>query len=123
MSEPIPCQGDRTGRHAVGCSRFASYLVSRPQDPVTYLLSKPCLKWAMNRSDFDTYTATVKRVGGDPRCGCGQNGKQFREGCDIHVACDDECEALVDPSTYEEWRAARDHWRGHSFLSGCSHGC
>lgn len=42
--------------------------------------------------------------------------------CKIHVGCDDACEALVEPKTFEELKAALDHWEAHSYLSGCSHG-
>ena len=38
------------------------------------------------------------------------------------VACDDDCGALTDPVTIEEWRAAAEHWQGHGYLAGCSHG-
>lgn len=43
--------------------------------------------------------------------------------CDIHVDCDQGCKALSHPETPDEVRAAYEHWRGHSYLSGCSHGC
>jgi hypothetical protein len=43
--------------------------------------------------------------------------------CDIHVACDDACEALREPETLEELRDALFHWESHGLLSGCSHGC
>lgn len=42
--------------------------------------------------------------------------------CDIHVDCDERCKALTDPQTVEELRAALEHWKSHSYLSGCSHG-
>lgn len=40
-----------------------------------------------------------------------------------YVPCDlDDCRAKVAPETIEEWRQARDHWRDHGYLGGCSHG-
>ena len=44
------------------------------------------------------------------------------EYCTLHVDCDRACLALTDPQTVEELRAALEHWRDHSYLSGCSHG-
>lgn len=38
------------------------------------------------------------------------------------VCCADECDALLDPHTLEEYVAAYEHWRRHSWLGGCSHG-
>jgi hypothetical protein len=43
--------------------------------------------------------------------------------CRVHVACDDNCGALCDPQTLDECKAALEHWRSHSCLRGCSHGC
>lgn len=37
------------------------------------------------------------------------------------VNCDDHCGAFANPRTDEEYRAAYRHWRGHGWLSGCSH--
>jgi hypothetical protein len=41
----------------------------------------------------------------------------------VHVRCDEECGALIDPETIDELRAALEHWIAHSVLHGCSHGC
>jgi hypothetical protein len=39
------------------------------------------------------------------------------------VDCDDAaCIAKIEPKTKAELRAALEHWRDHSFASGCSHG-
>jgi hypothetical protein len=39
------------------------------------------------------------------------------------VPCDDaDCTALDQPESIEEFVAAVEHWREHSYLSGCSHG-
>lgn len=35
------------------------------------------------------------------------------------VGCDHDCGALVDPQTVEELRAAVEHYRYHSLMSGC----
>jgi hypothetical protein len=37
------------------------------------------------------------------------------------VDCDDNCGALKDPDTEEEYKAAYEHWRWHGLQSGCSH--
>lgn len=38
------------------------------------------------------------------------------------VECDNpNCEALDQPETLEEYKIAYEHWRKHSYLSGCSH--
>lgn len=42
--------------------------------------------------------------------------------CDIHVMCEDYCGALNDPQTFEEYKAAHDHWKDHGLMHGCSHG-
>ncbi len=39
------------------------------------------------------------------------------------VECDLECGALNKPDTAEEIKAALEHWKSHSSLNGCSHGC
>lgn len=41
--------------------------------------------------------------------------------CDIHVTCDEHCQALLDPHTHEQVLAAYRHWRSHGHLAGCSH--
>ena len=38
--------------------------------------------------------------------------------------CDDpDCFARLEPQTLAEYRVAVEHWRSHSYLGGCSHGC
>ncbi len=39
------------------------------------------------------------------------------------VHCDESCGAFDEPQTPDEIRAAFEHWRDHSSLGGCSHGC
>ena len=39
------------------------------------------------------------------------------------VDCDDNCGALYNPETLEEYKKALEHWANHSFSAGCSHGC
>jgi len=39
-----------------------------------------------------------------------------------YVECDDDCKALDEPVTLEEFRAALEHWEGHGVSYGCSHG-
>lgn len=43
-------------------------------------------------------------------------------GCPIHVQCDGQCKALLEPVTPEQIEAAYKHWRTHRWLHGCSHG-
>ena len=43
--------------------------------------------------------------------------------CRVHVSCDSNCKALEDPVTFEEYKAAYEHWSSHSESCGCSHGC
>lgn len=52
---------------------------------------------------------------------CGCDGS-IRQGCEIHVECDERCGALEDPQTLDEYKVALDHWRYHEVLGGCSHG-
>ena len=42
--------------------------------------------------------------------------------CKIHVSCDLDCGALLDPVTPNEIEDAYRHWRRHGWLRGCSHG-
>lgn len=39
------------------------------------------------------------------------------------VDCDDSCGALQNPVTLADYERALEHWRYHSTLGGCSHGC
>lgn len=39
-----------------------------------------------------------------------------------HVGCDTNCGAFTDPQTVKELIEALEHWEGHGYLSGCSHG-
>lgn len=39
------------------------------------------------------------------------------------VDCDEECDAYDQPVTPDEIKLAYEHWRGHSDMSGCAHGC
>lgn len=50
-------------------------------------------------------------------CTCGDAGY-----CPIHVPCDDDCGALLTPTTPEELTKALEHWRHHQWLSRCAHG-
>jgi hypothetical protein len=53
-----------------------------------------------------------------------RGGRFDHDGPCPYVSCDDDdCRALDDPQTLEEWRAAAEHWREHSLYHGCSHGC
>lgn len=38
------------------------------------------------------------------------------------VKCDDFCQAKEEPETLEEYEETLEHYKGHSYLSGCSHG-
>jgi hypothetical protein len=46
----------------------------------------------------------------------------YYEACKKHVLCDKYCMALNEPVTFEEYKAAYEHWHHHGYLSGCSHG-
>ena len=39
------------------------------------------------------------------------------------VECDSFCGAKEEPETLEEHKATLEHYKHHSYLSGCSHGC
>lgn len=39
------------------------------------------------------------------------------------VECDGSCKAKENPETLEEYKATLEHYKHHSLLSGCSHGC
>ncbi len=52
-----------------------------------------------------------------PECTCEDNYIE----CEVHVDC--ECKALREPETFEEYKAAYEHWKSHSRYGGCSHGC
>ena len=41
----------------------------------------------------------------------------------IYVPCDQHCKALQKPVTFEEVKAALEHWQEHGLYHGCSHGC
>lgn len=38
------------------------------------------------------------------------------------IACDESCKAKEDPETFEDYKKAYEHYKNHSYLSGCSHG-
>jgi len=49
-------------------------------------------------------------------------GDRFLDGREL-VGCDEEqCLAYKEPKTFEEYKAAYEHWRSHNYLCGCSHG-
>lgn len=39
------------------------------------------------------------------------------------VQCDSFCKAKENPETLEEYKATLEHYKHHSYLSGCSHAC
>lgn len=39
------------------------------------------------------------------------------------VDCDERCDAYAEPVTPDEIKLAYLHWRDHSDMSGCAHGC
>ena len=39
------------------------------------------------------------------------------------VKCDEFCQAKENPETLEECKETLEHYKQHSLLSGCSHGC
>lgn len=55
-------------------------------------------------------------------CTCDRSEDALYSQCEIHVHCDNWCQALQEPETLEETRATMIHWREHPWLSGCSHG-
>ena len=54
------------------------------------------------------------------QCEC--DAKDRRQ-CKIHVQCDADCKAMLEPKTLEEYAAALEHWISHDCDRGCSHGC
>jgi len=55
------------------------------------------------------------------RHNCTKN-KRGDSTCPLHVSCDKGCQALRDPVTLDEFRAALEHWEHHSHVGGCAHG-
>jgi hypothetical protein len=51
-----------------------------------------------------------------------ETGDFLRVEEDEFVECDVNCGALEDPITLDEYKATLRHYKGHSYLSGCSHG-
>jgi len=39
------------------------------------------------------------------------------------VKCDENCGALENPVTFEEYKKSYEHWTEHRMFSGCAHGC
>lgn len=58
----------------------------------------------------------------DGECTCLVRRDGYVWNCETHVSCDDGCMAMVNPVTFEEYKAAYEHWRSHHDLRGCSHG-
>jgi len=54
---------------------------------------------------------------------CWECKKDEEIDCMCIVSCDSDCKALKNPRTLEEYEKSFEHWRGHGYLSGCSHGC
>ena len=54
-------------------------------------------------------------------CTCDEGDEFDYRYCELHVSCDADCRALVEPFYPEEIRKALDHWRRHGWLGGCSH--
>jgi len=53
-------------------------------------------------------------------------GKYEKQSLDLlhgFVQCDSFCQAKEEPKTYKEAIATLEHYKNHSYLSGCSHGC
>lgn len=40
--------------------------------------------------------------------------------CDVHVKCDDDCQALEKPTNLEEALATLRHYETHSWLHACA---
>jgi len=54
---------------------------------------------------------------------CWKCKKDEKTECMCVVDCSDNCGALKNPRTCEDYKLAYEHWMGDSYLSGCSHGC
>jgi hypothetical protein len=52
-----------------------------------------------------------------------KNAYIYGERCEVHVECDEDCQALRHPRWDSELLAALVHWRDHQWYAGCSHGC
>ena len=59
-------------------------------------------------------------MSGVNECTCGVEDRFY---CEVHVSCDDGCKALVYPETPDQYTRALVHWKKHSHMLGCSHGC
>ena len=54
---------------------------------------------------------------------CWQCKKDEELECMCKVDCDDNCGALENPRSFDEYKKAYKHWVGHGLSRGCSHGC
>ena len=54
---------------------------------------------------------------------CWKCKKEEEKDCICVVDCDDNCKALENPRTFEDYKKAYEHWMRHGLMSGCSHGC
>ncbi len=67
---------------------------------------------------------TEKFLASSEACACPPEDRRTDwNDCKVHVDCDEWCQAFQRPFGAEETRAAYEHWRYHSYLNGCSHGC
>lgn len=73
------------------------------------------IHWAVNQSVFWVWGAggkfTKRAVSSVP---------EYTE--PKKVFCDDNCGALYEPKTLEDYKLAYEHWHSHRSYSGCSHG-
>jgi hypothetical protein len=51
-----------------------------------------------------------------------ETGDFLRYEEDEFVGCDENCGALLEPMTLEEYKATLTHYESHSYQCGCSHG-
>jgi hypothetical protein len=70
----------------------------------------------------------LRRAPEPPRCYCDLTADERLDAsvdeCDVHVRCDRNCKALLDPdpTNVPEVSQALTHWRYHQSMGGCSHG-
>lgn len=63
-------------------------------------------------------------MGYEMKCDCDPTEQRYARNIDclIHVSCDEDCKALENPITLDDYKLTLEHYREHGFLSGCSHG-
>ena len=48
--------------------------------------------------------------------------KNEKTECMCAIDCDENCQALVNPRTFYDYKKTYEHWTNHTWQLGCSHG-